>query len=121
MSDKTDLVPKGSKRCPHCKELVKGPRTLICPHCKGEFPVKGGSKAAAKPQKVVKPTVIIKPDPYTVQEIVNQPDCSDLRTVARVGGVFAFGKRSKAALAFAMGYAQENPDFGSMENMVAIA
>jgi hypothetical protein len=79
-------VPKGFKRCPKCKNLVKGPRTKICTHdgCGHVFEAKKPLKSkparagkATKPVKeVVQPTVVeepqvpIIPDPYTQTSVV---------------------------------------------------
>lgn len=65
MSENTALVPKGHKRCPGCQGFVKGPRTLVCPHCSHEFgkatPKKPKISASGKP--VPKESIITHP-PY---------------------------------------------------------
>lgn len=66
----TDIkVPKGYKRCPKCKGLVKGPRTKTCtnPKCKHTFVAKVAAVVTQpKPATVVTPPVNpIVPDPYT--------------------------------------------------------
>lgn len=73
-------VPKGYKRCPKCKNLVKGPRTKVCTHdgCGHQFqpkkatkPVKAGKAAKPVKSKVKEePQVPVIPDPFTKSEIV---------------------------------------------------
>src|SRR4051812_30946193 len=94
------LVPKGWKTCPKCKELVKGPRTSVCPHCKADIAKKNGKTKVAKatggkrgrPRKVAAVAVEVKPtDPYTFNEIVGIGSLSGIKgssVIRRAGGLF---------------------------------
>ena len=60
-------VQYGWKKCRHCGEHVKGPRTLICPHCQGDL-----SKLAkpGEPERLGKEDrkVVVIPDGYTIPD-----------------------------------------------------
>lgn len=93
------LVPKGWKKCPKCSELVKGPRTGTCPHCKADIS-KAGKKAAkatkaksgrgpGRPRKVVATTVELPKAtcPFTFNEFATIGNLQGIKrnsTISRV-------------------------------------
>lgn len=95
------LVPKGWKTCPKCKELVKGPRTGVCPHCKADISKNKTPKVAkvkktggkrGRPRKVVAVAVPKAPsDPYTFNEVAGIGSLVGVKgssVIRRAGGLF---------------------------------
>lgn len=113
------LVPKGSKRCPACSQLVKGPRTLKCPHCEYQFGTKKPVKVKIVP--AIPATKSQATDPYTFR--LNTVDNSDTLANSTVNvNVGGHARRPKAlakVVEYLTGVAQ--PEFMEVPNFITMA
>jgi hypothetical protein len=120
------LVPKGWKRCPACSELVKGPRTGTCPHCKAD--ISKASKAAkpkakpGRPAKAVAVAVVPKSvDPYTFNTyaVGNYYGVKGSISVRHASGRARFPNGLKSTLEYLMGVSV--PETVVIPNFIEVA